>query len=297
MGDDRAAVYEEDGKVYYRASSLGGCLTMLAAARQQLEAQPPSGKQLEIYEAGNDAEDWVLGNHLMIGNLQEEVVLSVTKRISVVGHIDGEYVDGDYPAKLPIVEIKSQSPDLFDVWTPDYWTEDELWKKYAWQVSAYMLAKGKQLEMIRVRREEPLIFQSVQTIEKPFHTLDEIRNRILTVEALAADSITPCTTPNFFCPYPYLHPQPEPIEDTEMEGLVVEYLAAKSRVDTESSRVKAIKADIEKRLDGREKVLLLSGATISRSEFEVKEHTVKASRQVRVTVKGGALVQEGDHAE
>lgn len=277
MADGPSVQVSEDGTIVYRASAIGGCLTGLAAARQQLEPRPPSGKQLEVFEAGNESERLFLTDNPAVIRQQEEVVLSITGRITVVGHIDGILDEN-------IVEIKSQSPELFAKWTEDAWTTEPLWAKYAWQISCYMLALQKQACIVRVPRDNP-VSVAYWPIDKPFHTLAEIRSRILEVEALAAqEEPLVCSTPDFFCPYPYLHPQLEPTDDPELQLLVDEYLMLKTQMDGDKQRLSDVRAMIEKVLRDRPKVLLLSGITVTRSEYEIKEHTVKASMATRLTV-------------
>jgi hypothetical protein len=276
---DAAIVTVTDDHVAYRASALGSCTRALVAARQGFEAVPPFESALELFQAGHDEEvrfttKWPLEKQ------QTEVVLSVTQKIQIVGHIDGARGGR-------IVEIKSQSPDGWDKWTHDIWTTDPLWQKYAWQVSIYMIAQGSGLELVRINRETG---KAVSTFyEMPFHTRQEIVERVLLIEMLAAENGLPetCDKDDWICPYRYTHPTLEPVDDPELEQDIVSYQATKERIEELKGKLSTHRADIERRLAGRKKVLLVSGATVTFSEYETKEHVVKASKQARLTVKKG----------
>ena len=283
MTDQPPPVYGDDGRIIYRASSFGGCLTMLAAARQGFERQ---GKALEkIAEAGEKAEDWVFSKYPQVAmNRQLPVYVPITKRIVVVAHVDALPLEG-------VVEIKSQSDRQFKDWTYSYWESDQLWRKYAWQISVEMIGAAEFLGaekpgfIYRVNRDTGQIW--FDGIPRPFHSKEEIVGRVLEVEALAMDDSLRCSTPDFFCPYPFLHPQLEPVEDDELEGLVADYLTLSGQVKEAGKIVGAVRSRILEKMDMSgygERILLTSGRTVSRAVVEVKEHMVKASVQTRLTV-------------
>lgn len=63
MGDDRPNTYEEDGKVIYRASSVGNCVKSLVASRLGYSPQDHPGWLMEKFDEGHVAEpiilDWI----------------------------------------------------------------------------------------------------------------------------------------------------------------------------------------------------------------------------------------------
>lgn len=282
MGDDRPAAYEDNGKVVYRASALGGCLVALAAARQGFEAKPYPKQALEVFEAGNKAEEWFFGERAPEAfGRQEEVELAVTGRIVVRAHVDAY---GDCCG----VEVKSQTAKDWETWTPDWFTSNPLWVKYAWQVSVMMLATGMEWDVVRVDREQWR--DACWTVEKPFFTLDDVRARVFEAEALAREPELKCPAGEFFCAYPYLHAtndaEVEVVEDAELEEVAASYAVAKVDLDVRSQAVKRLREKVLEVLGERRKVRLTTGRTVTRSDVEVPEHVVKASRQTRLSVRG-----------
>jgi hypothetical protein len=115
-------------------------------------------------------------------------------------------------------------------------------------------------------------------------SLDDIVDRVFTIESLATEQDLICPTPNFFCQYQYLHPTIEPVDEPELEELLAEYLEIKAMIRADEKKLADVKARITEALKGRSKVVLMSGRSVSRSEFEVKEHVVKGGKQSRFTV-------------
>lgn len=282
MGDNRPSVYErEDGKIVYRSSDIGGCLIRLAAARQGLHKNEPreGGRVAAVFEAGNEAEDKFFKENPDLAHYRQlEVVLPITNTVIVVGHLDA-FVDG-------LIEVKSQSDKEFMEWTWDCWTDHKLWVKYSWQVSVCMLGLGGDYgaRVIRYNRDKGV--WTTEIVKQPFWTKEQVIERILEVESLACEDRLVCNTPDFFCPYPFLHSGPEPVIDDRMEGLVSRYLQLKTMSDRVGGELKECKEEISKHLSTMEsdKVLLMSGRTVSRTMVTTKEHTVKGSSYERITV-------------
>lgn len=274
-------VQVSDDKIIYRASALGSCTRALVAARQGYEPIAPPEYALKIFEAGSEAERSFLEVSPEYLCRQETVSLPITSKISIMGHIDGMH-DGR------VVEIKSQSEDLYAKWTPDSWLTDPMWIKYGWQVSVYMLALKTELELVRINRTS-YSHISTHIIETSSHGLEEIRSRVLLVESLAADDQLPaeCDKDDWVCPYRYTHPTLEPEDDPDLQSLVTEYFVMKGAMDEAAKDVKFLKAEIEKELGPRDKVLLMSGDTVSRSTFTKKAYEVKEHEEVRLSVKKG----------
>jgi hypothetical protein len=279
MGDDRAVVYEDEGRVVYRASALGGCLTMLAAARQGVERKKVAGKVEEVYAAGHKAEEEFFKTNPDLAHYQQmEVVVHVVRGIEVVGRMDAW-------TETCVVEVKSQSEEEWGVWREHWWEENPLWKKYAWQISAYMVGIGAACAHVyRVNRANGKWRREV--IDGAFYNEDQIRERVLEVEALAGEDRLVCKTPSFFCEYPGLHQALEPVEDEELEELVREYVKRDREAKAAKAVVEGIKGEIKERVGamGRGKVLLMSGHQVSLTEYDTKDRMVKGGHVVRLTI-------------
>lgn len=282
MSEHRMVYFDHDlNRVCYRASSFGGCDRALVAARLDYDpAAPPEALQ-RIFDAGHEAEEWLTANHVQVDHAQETVTLDVGE-VSIVGHIDG-YRDGR------VVEIKSQSPAEYERWTPDSWTEDPLWRKYAWQTSIYMHALGCGLELVRVRRptEEHLEPEfSHHFYEKPFHTVAEIYDRVALIERYARDESLPsCTTTRLYgCPYYQFHEGPELIEDTLLDEACHYYRMLQTEAKELDAKIKAAKERVMGALGERGEVETLGGWKVKQTTFEKKGYEVKARTETRLTV-------------
>jgi hypothetical protein len=165
------------------------------------------------------------------------------------------------------------------------WGTDPLWKKYAWQVSVYMLATNKRLRLARYNRDKQTYI--IDLYYEPFHSLAEIRDRVLNIESLALDQDLPdCTENTWGCPFGYLHQveELEPVDEPELQKLVDDYFTYKMNRDISAAGMEGIKRYITEVLAGRPKVLLVSGVTVSRSEFTKQAYTVKEHPEVRLTI-------------
>src|SRR5215831_15024507 len=139
---ERGPVYTIGDVVYYRASSLGGCVRMLALARQGFDPLPATGQIAEVFKAGRDAEQQVWAKGIVQGRAQEYVELPISSTIRVAGHLDCWEPERVY-------EIKSQSEGEWgDI------EKSSLWYRYKFQISVYMHATGLPLTVVRVRRNK-----------------------------------------------------------------------------------------------------------------------------------------------
>jgi hypothetical protein len=275
----------EDGKVVYRASALGMCTRALVAARQGYEQQPPPAKLQEVFDAGHRAEEDFFARLSVFDEVvqqQLEVSLPITSRITVVGHLDGLRISA--PKGAEVIEVKSQSDDMWHDWKPKFWTEDALWKKYAWQISVYYHATQAQtITVYRYNRTTCMV--AAETYHRAFHDLAEIRDRVLNIESLALDQDLPdCKENAWGCPFGYLHKELEPVDEPRLEELIKDYYLLKRVKDANDREMVRIKGLITECLAGRPKVLLVSGVTVSRSEYVTKAHEVKESKSVRLTI-------------
>lgn len=304
---EEGIVYEQDGRIIYRASSFGGCERALVAARLGYHPTPPPARLQQVFQAGHDAEDWVLGK-IHVNSAQSSVRLDIPNtNCSIIGHVDGMK---DLPKPLRcVVEVKSQSPKEFDKWTEDSWTTDTLWRKYAWQASIYMYAAGNaDLELVRVRRPE-LTFNSDGTTTTRdyeftthhysqdhapiwFKSLISIYTKVQRVQD--ATELPPCDRdPAWGCPFWQLHEEEELVEDDELRRACDDFKLAQVNV----KRTKEVEADrkaaviklldkYEAKVDGDKttRAVHMERFRVTLSTFPVKERVTKAHAETRLTV-------------
>jgi hypothetical protein len=250
---DAPIVYEQDGKVIYRASALGGCTKALVAARLGYEASPtPEGMQ-KTFRAGHDAEEVVKAElrsrGWVISNEQAEVTYSVSGKLRVVGHIDGvgslPLHDLGVPETLVGIEIKSQNQEEWDRFGREGWTSG-FWSKYRWQISVYALALQIPFCIVRFNRDDPNVESRLDiTQDIPFCSPSDIAVRVLDIERQARNGKLPTgcdTSLQFPCPYFRLHEDDrEIIDDQQVEDLATIYeglkrVVAQAERDQEEAR-------------------------------------------------------------
>lgn len=232
MGDDRPDVYEESGRIVYRANSFGGCTKNLAGLRMGYEPAKTPASMLAIFEAGNRFETIAIKRmaetKLEVSEQQREYDLQLTNRIIVRCHIDGRVADR-------VVEIKSQSQDAWDSFLKNGW-DDGLWPKYRWQVSVEMYATGLKGLVVRINRDDESADMDYQVIDEPFFTLAELRARALEIEKIVYRGVLPeeCDRPSFPCPLYRLHTDTldvsVEVDEEEVDKLAREYDRARGMV-------------------------------------------------------------------
>lgn len=288
-----APVYELDGDVVYRASSLGGCMRMLALCRQGYERLPVPESMLRVYEQGRDAERQVWTKGWVQGRTQDAVYLPISGHITVVGHLDAWW-NGE------IYEIKSQSEGE---WKPI--RESRLWYRYSWQIAVYMVAKQRPLTVVRVLRDKD--GQVVDRVEERFteapYSLSEIRRRVYDVEALARRELDgkECERSEFPCPFFYTHLRREDreiIEDGAAVQLAVEYRRARLEKVAVDGRVKAARQGLLDFMGDKTKVGVkgwkLTRYTVPAKHVEYDRDAYEVLRVTEPKSKGGVDGKESD---
>lgn len=259
---DKPSVYEQDGRIIYRASALGGSIHCLVAARLGYEPIAPPQKMLDVFQAGNDAEPIAMdalrrddGWHLY--DQQKEVALKVTEKIYVVGHIDAKGVrerNGSTDAR--IVEVKSQGSNEYDSYKDD-WSVG-LFPRYAWQTSVYQIAEGLGLLLVRFNRDTGEF--AVDYRDEAAHSIADIRRRVLLIEAQASKGELPndvCS--DYPCPFFYTHLDDRiEVDDPQVESLAQEYKKAQRDEKTAKSRKKDVFTALRV-LAGKDRKLVTEG--------------------------------------
>ncbi len=196
-----------------------------------------------------------------------------------------------------IVEIKSQSPDLYDTWDETLWRTDGLWRKYAWQVSVYMYAASLDAapfvpcHVVRVRRPDengsPYQF-SVHLITRPFHLRDAINWRARHLDTIAKHGELPAcdTAMTWGCPFWQLHEDTrETVSDSELDEAARAYDDASLCVKKCEGEKKLAKERLVKILGDRTDVVTGGGWSVKYTAFEKREYVVAARTETRLTVK------------
>jgi hypothetical protein len=293
---EEGLVYAEGERVTYRASGLGGCEKALVAARLNYDASPPPQKLLEVFEAGHKAEAEFYAKHdTHYTGYQEVVQIEVAPGVYVRGHIDGLVKT---PPTWPriVSEIKSQSDDEFKKWKPAAFVTSPLWKKYTWQFSVYMWAAGNpqggpaKLELARVNRETG--DSEIHVYSVPWHDLDEIRQRVLRIEALAELELLPSCDEEgeWGCPYwKQFHRGEEKEwvveEDDELDEAAALHKMLQGEEKEAAKRVADSRKRIIKILGERVDIHTTGGYDVKVLEIETKEHMVKGSKSTRLVIE------------
>jgi len=287
---ERGPVYTIGDVVYYRASSLGGCVRMLALARQGFDPLPATGQIAEVFKAGRDAEQQVWAKGIVQGRAQEYVELPISSTIRVAGHLDCWEPERVY-------EIKSQSEGEWgDI------EKSSLWYRYKFQISVYMHATGLPLTVVRVRRNKD---GSISDEERQDYeagrapvSLAEIRQKIFRVELLARRDLSGdgCEKVEYPCPFYYTHVRDgeergedvrEEVGDPEAVVLARQYQNAKLVATAANARVDASRKALLAYMGERKRLGLSDGTLLT--QYQVAEKQVSYTRRgywaLRVTRK------------
>lgn len=231
----RAPVVDEGyGHIYYRASSFGGCMRMLALYRQGYEPIPARGQILDVFKAGHEAERQAWTKGYLQGRSQEQVTLIVTKKVWIVGHVDSWWGHESY-------EVKSQSAEE---WKPI--RESKLWPRYSWQISVYMLATESPLTVVRVLRDKDgnISDRAEERFDEPPWGIVDVRRRVFDIEQLARRDLTAseCERVEYPCPFFYTHrdasEEREELDDEGAAALARDYNEARVEQLAVQGRVK-----------------------------------------------------------
>lgn len=151
-------VYEEDGRVFYRAYSLGNCLVGLVASRLG-ETETPLNANFRVHiDRSASLEEPLLAQVAAATNdeliwQQKEVDLSVAVSFDVPGGIDNRvvtvrgHIDALRQSRDCIIEAKALGTNLFEKWNSGGIDAlGMLGLKYKWQGAIYGHATGRQVQ-------------------------------------------------------------------------------------------------------------------------------------------------------
>ena len=301
MGDDRPTVYQEQERVYYRASGSGDCVRALVASAMSYQERRSEDRVKLLStsaEEGNLHESWVQDKFreqgFTVHGDQDTVEVQVIPGVFVRGHVDGlvdtpmgmekvTYISGaptEWNSKRALLEVKSMSNAQFKKWESGRFKNFE---KYAYQISWYMEA-FPECDVLYVvkRREDGRIMVNVIPAGQPPIPLKDRKKKILVAEKYRRKQEFPeCDSKEqWFCPFWYLHDEEEDegdygralsaAQEEELALMLVQYLKLKEVEDrgkeaekTRKELNKSIKSMMEHR-QGTVKV-----------EFEGEEYTVR----------------------
>lgn len=222
MGDNRSAVYEEDGITVYRVSSLGTCIRALWAYKQGLEpANTPEWLQ-EKFEQGNVAEPIIIdmiekqyGG--VVSHKQDLVEIAIGRTAIIRGHPDGIYtqiLNGlEIEGSKAVLECKALAKGTYEKFKRaienDILTSE--FPYYAAQISILMEYYGlPALFAIGIKNDDGVV-ESIETfvLEEPPISLKEIKLKIIKLERMK--EMPECDISVYPCPFYILHDEKDPV--------------------------------------------------------------------------------------
>jgi hypothetical protein len=323
VGDNRPSRYIEDGKIIYRASSLGMCDKVFAALAMGYTPQAHPVWFQEILDEGTAQESTI---REMWEGVEDDVVtdvglmleLEVLDNVFIRGSVDGVTRDGTmlFEAK----KIRDSG------WARYLRSGVEYQSNYPMQTSFYMHAlselKGVDVGMMFVGGhyvQQPdgdwLITEThCHTYTTPPVNLLGIKKRIARLERVINEATVvgdvPCTRNMYPCPFFYLHddddadePPVRPVDDVittqvaEYNALEARRLALAPELSKIINRQKEIKTGVEGWLQAAGQESGDSGLVIiDNIAWELRYltspragYTVEPSEQTRVTIKKSSI--------
>jgi hypothetical protein len=274
----------------YRASELGACSRRLIALRQGYDPSEPPEKFKGYFARGDHAEE-VVKAHLRergfeIDSEQSLVRISVSESVVVEGHIDGRIVDEHTALRgQRVLEVKRMNHQSYTEFVARGWDADinGLMAQYKWQVSAYMVATGLELQFTAIDGDtvdsDTPQYHSLY-LEKPFYTELQIRTRVLMLEAADAVPDT-CDRRSYPCPVWYVtgcQRETETVDaDEEMIALVKATLSADAAYQKAKSTREELRGKVKEAMGDKKKVTTdvatVSMITPKRSELDREKLT------------------------
>ncbi len=284
----------------HRASGLGSCLKGQIAAALGMKPIPvDEASQLRMNEGAIHEDDVVArltADGYTVTRQQEEVNLDFhwAKRAGselhqgdarVQGHLDGVLYPNasgsPYYGGARVLEIKSMGDTPFKAFKQKGWDAGGLIDRYKWQISVYMIATGLEAYVVAKNRNSGELLR--HGIEVPFHSLDEITERVAYIEDHVTRGVLPDECDNdWFCPYKYLCGKPreedgaEHSSDERIPLEVVAYYDLGQQITGLEAQRKELRPTVEAFLAGR-KTVVADGYRVTWVEQTIPERVQKAS--------------------
>ena len=227
---DKPYAYEDaDGRVVYRASSLGACTGALTRARLGVSGALPNDFMAERFQEGHNwegrvlaaglGEDWMqIDNPVTLGQwgrvvdseagVQVETELAWSNKV-VRCHPDAIAAHRE-TLQPHVVEVKFLGPDMYD----DIVFAGKMSEGYRWQMAIEMLSTGLPMLYIVGRKvisedadgnrvvELGDVWTKVYELDDVPFSLKDVKARVLEVEGYVARGEVPA------CPVPFVYPCP-----------------------------------------------------------------------------------------
>jgi hypothetical protein len=318
MSDNRPARYEENGRVIYRASSLGLCDKVFVALAQGYDPKAHPAWFQEILDEGTRNEEVI--RHMYqnktgltvegVGNVLE---MEITDGVWLRGSIDG-WVEGNLP--LAIWDAKKIRDSG---WARYLRSGVEFQANYPFQFSAYMhmweAMFGKAPEFVMCgghyeqdkKTGEWSITETVEHIyDTPMVNLRALKKRIINLENLI-DKEKPigdvqCTKTMYPCPFYYLHDDDDQDEPPvrPSDDIVKPLLLEWAELDQQAEPMKVAAAGLTK-IQKRQKELqdgimawMQAGGQESGKVSTVDVGEVEVAMKYLVSPRKGYTVEPGE---
>lgn len=257
MGDNRPITYEENGKLIYRASSVGNNPNQLYYSRVGEWAAPTPDWLQKAYDDGNKHEDQILklAEALIndeITDRQLQLDIRVFGNVWVRGHIDGV-------AKRirAVVDAKALSEDN---WRQGQKDIAKSFPYYIAQLSLYRLGTGMDKALLAIgikvpvdpddpsNKETKIARVEVVDITDQLIEIDEIKMKLMKVEAavkVGKPPSDPCEDKGYPCPWYYLcKPEANLTVDDALDELCEQYNDVLGQIDKLSGQKDALRKEI-----------------------------------------------------
>ncbi len=304
MGDDRPAVYEEDGKLVIRASCTGHCVKALVAhGLGMTPADHPDWLEKKFAE-GTAGEDSILKlveekYNMMMTNQQEEYHIEVGSRIVIRMHIDAIGTQNVAGAGHDVVvEAKAITVNTLNV------LENKGIEEMAYmatQLSLEMAGTGLPgLLACGIKDEDGKVIKlETFSFDEPPIALGSIKARALKVARYIDEGVLPhCDYAQFPCQFYYLHDGEEVHKKKEVTGVddETEWDQAAAQYDSANRAEKQVK-ERKKEAAGR-LAKLFDAAGKKGGKVEITGYVINDVVQVRKgSVSEKALKEDGIDVE
>ena len=288
MADNRPNVYEENGVMVYRASSIGMCVRALVAlgrdnyeeamGKERVDLLKRSAEEGDLHEEG--VRQKLIREGWKVLSTQDVVEIPIIKGVIIRGHTDGVLLPpAGQPLHETLLEVKSMSNKVFDRWIKQGF---DGFLKYAYQISTYMQAHpNRDVLYVAKRREDGLEDRRIIPANAPPVNFKVIRQKILTAEShrRKRSSFPACDVSKqdqWWCPLWYLHDEAEEEDIAEMSA---EDQAVLSDIIPERIRLKGIEdagkeAEKERKALDKEILNLMGGTDKTIVEIDGEKYQI-----------------------
>lgn len=272
MSDDRPARYvEDDGRVIYRASAMGGCPRALMLTGLGYTGEPWGSWFQEVLDEGTRMEDEILAGYTTntgheIVDRQREYDLELLEGVFVRCHIDGKYPNKTSSGGDLVVDAKKIRAGG---WNEFARRGVEMHMHWVWQVAAIQHATGcSRFDLVgglyRPADAEKGVTEGIDKVRyrvysEPVLPLKALRRKVWEVEELIAANPDPttvaCAPKMFPCPYRSFHDEEEVVSVSAHKDADVlrSLLKRRAEADKAMAEVKGAYegADAERRSAGQ----------------------------------------------